>query len=265
MAVERLTDYTRRIWTGLATDAPDPDMQAGDVIYYMDTSTCSIITGIPAPGSIDTADLPDIGGGGGGYTVDEIASRSEPSGVIRITAEKVAGTAFRTNDKITRVEIPGTCNIGEAAFEYCAFTSIFAPNSTLTGNNTLSNNSKVTAMVLGSANNKQYWARYCAKLAAIDLSRVGSLSTQCLMGNPVLTALILRPSSVVSLVTTNVFQSTPFTSSGSGGALYVPQDMIAAYQNATNWATILSYPNNQILPIEGSIYETQYADGTPVV
>ena len=66
MAVERLTDYTRRIWTGLSADAPDPDMQAGDVIYYMDTSTCSIITGIPAPGSIDVEDLPDIGGGGGG-------------------------------------------------------------------------------------------------------------------------------------------------------------------------------------------------------
>ena len=69
MAVERLTDYTRRIWTGLAADAPDPDMQAGDVIYYMDTSKCSIITGIPAPGSIDTIDLPDIGGGGGGSTI----------------------------------------------------------------------------------------------------------------------------------------------------------------------------------------------------
>ena len=66
MAVERLTDYTRRIWTGLAADAPDPDMQVGDVIYYMDTSTCSIITGIPAPGSIDTEELPDVGGGGGG-------------------------------------------------------------------------------------------------------------------------------------------------------------------------------------------------------
>lgn len=72
MAVERLTDYTRRIWTGLSADAPDPDMQAGDVIYYMDTSKCSIITGIPAPGSIDTKDLPDIGGGGGGGGLYEL-------------------------------------------------------------------------------------------------------------------------------------------------------------------------------------------------
>lgn len=26
----------------------------------------------------------------------------------------------------------------------------------------------------------------------------------------------------------------------------------------------LGYANNQILPIEGSIYETKYADGTPI-
>lgn len=71
MAVERLTDYTRRIWTALAADAPVPDMQAGDVIYYMDTSKCSIITGIPAPGSIDVENLPDIGGGGGSTIVSK--------------------------------------------------------------------------------------------------------------------------------------------------------------------------------------------------
>ena len=52
-------------------------------------------------------------------------------------------------------------------------------------------------------------------------------------------------------------------SNGSGGTLYVPQALISTYQSATNWSTILGYANNQILPIEGSIYENQYADGTP--
>ena len=61
MAVERLTDYTRRIWTCLEADDPDLNMQVGDIIYYMDLSICAIITGIPAPGSINTWDLPDIG------------------------------------------------------------------------------------------------------------------------------------------------------------------------------------------------------------
>lgn len=43
---------------------------------------------------------------------------------------------------------------------------------------------------------------------------------------------------------------------GGGGKLYVPQALISAYQQHTKWATLLNNnPNNQILAIEGSIYE----------
>lgn len=80
-----------------------------------------------------------------------------------------------------------------------------------------------------------------------------------------LTTLILRnPSSVVTLNGTNVFDNTPFASGKAGGTLYVPSSLISSYQSATNWSTILGYSTNSILPIEGSIYETQYADGTPI-
>ena len=67
MAVERLTDYTRRIWTALDADAPEGhDFQVNDVIYYMDSSQCGIVTYVYPEGSIDVEFLPDIGGGGGG-------------------------------------------------------------------------------------------------------------------------------------------------------------------------------------------------------
>lgn len=67
MAVERLTDYTRRIWTGLGPDAPQGhDIHVNDVIYYMDSSECCIVTNVYPDGSIDCETLPDIGGGGGG-------------------------------------------------------------------------------------------------------------------------------------------------------------------------------------------------------
>ena len=87
---------------------------------------------------------------------------------------------------------------------------------------------------------------------------------QVFTGCSVLKTLILRPASLVSLGNINNFNSTPFASGGTGGTLYVPQSLISSYQSATNWSTILGYANNQILPIEGSIYETQYADGTPI-
>ena len=75
---------------------------------------------------------------------------------------------------------------------------------------------------------------------------------------------MLRKTSVTTLGNVAHFDGTPFASGGTGGTLYVPQALIADYQAATNWSTILGYANNKILPIEGSIYKTQYADGTPI-
>lgn len=65
MAVERLTDYTRRIWTALGPDDPaGHDIHVNDVIYYMDSSECCIVRNVYPDGSIDCETLPDIGGGG---------------------------------------------------------------------------------------------------------------------------------------------------------------------------------------------------------
>ena len=83
--------------------------------------------------------------------------------------------------------------------------------------------------------------------------------------NPSFTVLIIRKTgSICSLADIRNFNSTPFASGGTGGILYVPQALVSAYQEATNWSTILGYENNIILPIEGSEYEHYYADGTPI-
>lgn len=111
----------------------------------------------------------------------------------------------------------------------------------------------------------------CTSLEIADLNLLGNgsygkgLSQNTFRGCTSLKTLILRKSDgVCPLENINSFQNSPFASGGSGGTLYVPQAQIANYQAATNWSTILGYANNQILPIEGSIYETQYADGTPI-
>lgn len=84
-------------------------------------------------------------------------------------------------------------------------------------------------------------------------------------GDSAFGTLIIRSSSVMPLSNISAFSNaTKFRNGGSGGKLYVPQALVSEYTQATNWSTILGYANNQILPIEGSIYETQYADGTPI-
>lgn len=109
----------------------------------------------------------------------------------------------------------------------------------------------------------------CTSLETADLNVLGTsnrgLFATDFFGCTSFKTLILRKSDgVCPLGNINVFQNSPFASGGSGGTLYVPQTLVSAYQSATNWSTILGYANNQILPIEGNIYETQYADGTPV-
>lgn len=46
--------------------------------------------------------------------------------------------------------------------------------------------------------------------------------------------------------------------------VYCPQNLIESYQSATNWSTRYSGGYITFHAIEGSIYETQYADGTPI-
>ena len=111
----------------------------------------------------------------------------------------------------------------------------------------------------------------CSILQVIDVYAPYSFPSKSFLNCTVLDTLIIRNRSnassakpIASLAAIDAFSGTPFASDGAGGTLYVPSADISAYQEATNWSAILGYENNQILPIEGSIYETQWADGTPI-
>ena len=103
-------------------------------------------------------------------------------------------------------------------------------------------------------------------LAIVDIAKPNNRNVidNSFSGCTSLETLIIRSQNVARLSNITTFASGKFEDGGTGGTLYVPQALIADYQAATNWSTILGYANNKILPIEGSIYETQYADGTPI-
>lgn len=126
--------------------------------------------------------------------------------------------------------------------------------------------SGLTSVVLPSFNGRlnSNNFRKCTSLIAIDTLSPTISNAYEFVDCSNLVTIILRGSSVATLEGLTSFNGTPFASNGTGGTLYVPQSLVASYQAETNWSTLLGYPNNQILPIEGSIYETQYADGTPI-
>ena len=259
MAVERLTDYTRRIWTALDADAPEGhDFQVNDVIYYMDSSQCGIVTYVYPAGSIDVEFLPDVGGGGGGggdYTAADFGDASKPEGRVVFLGAFI-----------------GLQNSNQAPLYFAhrtGMTSFYAPNYNNTANSaaTFSSCTNLQYLVLPKITNiYNNFTVNCSNLLAIDIlgGSINGSSPQFGNCKKLVTFIIRKTASVCPLSNVNAFQGTPFASTGTGGTLYVPQALIESYKNATNWSTILAYPNNQILPIEGSIYETQYADGTPI-
>lgn len=96
---------------------------------------------------------------------------------------------------------------------------------------------------------------HMTNVETIIYTGTAQIQSSSLASNSGLKNLVLSGSSVVALQNINAFGSTPFASNGSGGTLWVPAALIASYQAATNWGTILGYANNQIKQIEGSIYE----------
>lgn len=96
----------------------------------------------------------------------------------------------------------------------------------------------------------------CTGITSIKSNTLQSMQASAFAYCSSLSTIVLGHNGVVALANANAIGNTPFKSGGTGGTLYVPQALISSYQSATNWSTYLGYENNQILPIEGSVYES---------
>lgn len=161
--------------------------------------------------------------------------------------------AFRQSTKITSGYFPMVTVIKALGFYYTRFVKVAFPSlTTLSGNSIL---------------------YYNTTLIAIDLGQVSSLSNQCLYGCSKLKTIVLRKSNAITTMdSSNALKGTPFTNGGSGGTIYIPKvlyDELGTgssqdYKAATNWSTLDSYGTITWAQIEGSYYETHYADDTEV-
>lgn len=107
----------------------------------------------------------------------------------------------------------------------------------------------------------------------VDLGGSGfSIKFSAFSGATNLATIILRSSYVLTLADTNAFNNTPFASGKAGGTIYIHKALYdhlgdgtsLDYKAKTNWSVIDGYGTITWAQIEGSIYETQYADGTPI-
>lgn len=220
-------------------------------------------------------------GGAGEWTTEGIASRTEPNGAITINASNVTGigrNAFYGCKEITELTIVGTPFFGYEAFRDCTnIETINARDLTAIKGNRFGSQtnlfygcSKLKGIVLPSLDGSVYNIDGrnfggCSSMEYADINNLSKLADRVFSGCTVLDTLIIRKTDgVPNLQTLTAFENTPFASGKTGGTLYVPSALISSYQSATNWSTILGYSTNSIQAIEGSQYETQYADGTVI-
>lgn len=154
--------------------------------------------------------------------------------------------AFDSSPKIEKFYLPKLSNVtGIWVFHGNSMITLVLPSLTRIGNGGLRN---------------------CAKLEALDIlgGRGNVFAAGVFNSCPSLETIVIRAKLLSGIYDVSNMDSTKFGASGTGGKLYVPQEVMSLYTANTQWSEILNRQNNQILPIEGSIYETQYVDGTPI-
>lgn len=236
-----------------------------------------------------------IGTASGGTAVDwdEFAAGTWPTGDVVLTGTSVGNYMFYKRSGITSVAAPNVTSIGNYGFCDCSgITSVSFPNVTSVATYGLAGFGHFDGvMFLGKLTaTTGYMASYCgtsttdgftivlpavttmandsfraAKIKAIDIGPgLSTLPTRCFYataGSHDYKTIILRKSDgIVAAANTNSIS----VYSGHTVDIYVPSALISTYESATNWSTILARTGHSIHPIEGSIYENAYADGTPI-
>lgn len=201
----------------------------------------------------------------------DICDSGWPTGAVISNVVSVRDSALYGRIGIQSIELPECLSLGASSFFGCtSLVSFKAPKAAIGQYSARCFQGCTSLEVISLPSQKAMYGwtfLNCSALRAVDLGELCTdvNGTETFKNDVVLNVIILRhKDGITSLSGIGGFDNTPFASGGSGGTLYVPQALISSYQNATNWSTILGYTNNQILPIEGSIYETQYADGTPI-
>ena len=185
------------------------------------------------------------------YDCDSLLSVNLPE-ALTLREDCFNGCAY-----LASVSIPKVTYIGYRCFSGCTrLSSVSMPSAEYITASAFVNCSSLVSVVLPSAVTLLDASAFsgCTSLELLDINLQGNFSN-CVAGCSNLSTIVLRANSVAPLAAVKAFNNTPFASSGSGGTLYVPQALISSYQSANNWSTILGYTNNQILAIEGSIYE----------
>ena len=91
----------------------------------------------------------------------------------------------------------------------------------------------------------------CTNLRLVELNIIKNIRLNNFNNCQNLIAIILRRTEVVTLNNISAFDQTKYASDGEGNAyIYVPRDLIASYQIATNWTTLYEAHSDVFRPLQ---------------
>lgn len=237
------------------------------------------------------------------YSMNDIFINESPVDSVSLpTVTQLKDSAFYGNTNITFVDAPNVTRIGEHVFQGCSsLKSVNMPSLKYCGKLFNDNHNLLDdESIINST--RCYAFTHCQSLENIYLPKVEKagfgffyqnnytaatyktkvvMPSVCMLGTQAfrqgkfvavdlganlnqlaydtfyaatIDTLVLRSPMLVTADTRDAVRSIT--------TLYVPSALVSEYATATNWTTDAS--SRTVLPIEGSIYETQYADGTPI-
>ena len=185
---------------------------------------------------------------------------------------------FESCQLLKSVNFPNLIDVGSGGYQFnnCgALTSAIMPKANF-GDYMFKNCVALQNIALGygrttKTETKTYMFNNCSSLVAIDLSNISKMNSNLIRDSSA-SVLILRDTTIVPLANTYVFDRSKFANGGAGGTIYIPKSLYdhlgdgtsSDYKAATNWSTYNGYGTITWAKIEGSIYETHYADGTAI-
>lgn len=225
------------------------------------------------------------GGGGGGITPDMTAMHNYEGDIVLTDATKIVSRAYKES-AITSITGPNVTEIQSEAFtdctqlEHVSFPLVETAGTaadnhlfrgaiidvlnlpslkTINGNYTfggIGKAAKKVTIVMPKAENVVQNCFRNSFIAACDLGpNLASMTPNYVFWSGALDVLILRRTADVVAASANGIGGV-----GSGTKVYVPSALIDSYKAATAW----SAKGDIFYAIEGSQYETHYADGTPI-
>lgn len=222
--------------------------------------------------------------GGGGYTADDWTDRNMPVGEVKLFTAAIDNNYTQFNYLlygrmgITTVDLGESTWLSDSLLQGSSVEGIIAPKVIKIGASGAHSCTNLVYAIFPKL--KMMYStvfKGCTNLLAADIggeagTGEGFARGDAFNGDTKLNIVVLRANSVYPLSLISNFTGTPFASGKAGGTLYVPASLISSYESATNWSTILGYPNNQIKSIESTHTDPNapidltlyYADGTPI-